>query len=75
MPLAEQQRHTRIRWLLDLVIPILDYRDGDVQAMQEVIADIYDQFIASERRIGIRPPDGGIIPALSNDDARSDSCF
>jgi hypothetical protein len=54
--------------LLDIAHAILQngerYCERATDAFQEVVSDIYDGFLSSEDRIGVKPPDKCVIPPL-----------
>jgi hypothetical protein len=54
--------------ILDIAHAILQngdrYNERATDAFQEVVSDIYDGFLSSEDRIGVKPPDKCVIPPL-----------
>jgi len=62
------QRNDALILLFDIAHAILQngegYKDKATDAFQEVVSDLYDGFLSAEDRVGVKPPDRGIIAPL-----------
>ena len=54
--------------MMDIAHAILQngegYEEKPTDAFQEVVSDLYDGFLSAEDRVGVKPPDKGVIPPL-----------
>jgi len=54
--------------MMDAAHAILQNGEGfqkvALDAFQEVVSDLYDGFLSAEDRVGVKPPDRGVIPPL-----------
>lgn len=66
--LSDPGRTRTAALMLDIAQAILqngeDYNIKATDAFQEVVSDLYDGFLSSEDRSGVKPPDKSTIPAL-----------
>jgi hypothetical protein len=66
--LSDPQRTRTAGLMLDMAHAILQNGEGfekrATDGFQEVVSDLYDGFLSAEDRVGVKPPDEGVIPPL-----------
>lgn len=66
--IRDPERNSNARLMLDIAQAILQHGEGyfplATDAFQEVVSDLYDGFLSAADRVGVKPPDLSVIPAL-----------